>query len=313
MRLLDLLSFPDWREAKTPRGDRTVLALGGGGARGLAHLGVIEAISRSPLELRRIVGVSMGALAGGLCAVDGNPQEAQSRAIDYLRSPDFLEQQHELLGTRPPSASESAGGLFSWYGRLRDFVQAHRRLGRAVSGPSLLGDYLLRDAVDTLLPDIDIAETAIPLSIVAADLLSGHRVVLESGPLRVAVRASMAIPGIFPPVALDKMLLCDVGVVDSIPVDVARSYPHDLAIAVDVGQGHARIQSCATAIDAMMRIDEIGERVLRRRVLDEADWVIRPELDGVAWFDFGRPEQLVRKGYLAGHEQLAKHHLADAA
>lgn len=313
MNLLSLLSFRDKRPQRPDPSGRVVLALGGGGARGLAHLGVIQAITESPMPLQRIVGVSMGALAGALCAVDGNPRAAQGLAIEYLHSPEFQQQQRTLLGTRPATAAESMGGLFSWYGRLKGFVQAHRKLGRAVTGPSLISDCLLQDAIDCLLPDIDISETSIPLSLVAADLLSGHKVVLESGSLRLAVLASMAIPGIFPPVPERGMLLCDIGVLDSVPIDIARSYSHDISIGVDVGQGHSPILSCPTALDTMMRIDEIGERMFRRRTMQEADLIIRPDVDGVAWFDFSRSEELVRNGYLAARDQLAKLRHAEVA
>ncbi len=313
MKLLNLLSFREPQPESPRQPDRAVVALGGGGARGLAHLGVIQAVHESSLALERIVGVSLGALAGSLSAVDLNPRRAQSVAAEFIHSAEFQEQQRILMGAQPATASESTGGFFSWYGRLREFVQAHRKLGRAITGPALLSDCVLHDAIECLLPDIDIAETPVPLSIVAADLLSGNKVVLESGSLRQAVLASMAIPGIFPPVAHQGMLLCDIGVIDSVPIDIARAYPHEVSIAVDVGQGHSRITSCPKAIDVMMRIDEIGERMLRRRALPEADLVIRPEVDSVAWFDFSRPEEVVRRGYLAGRDQLAKFQLSQVA
>ena len=133
------------------------------------------------------------------------------------------------------------------------------------------------------------------------DLLTGQRVVLEKGPLRQAVLASSAIPGIFPPVRWNDMLLADIGVVESVPTIIAKSYDSDLTIAVDVGQDHTKIKECATAIEVMMRVDDICEQLMRRQLLDIADVVIRPNVGSVAWFDFGEPERLIREGRAAGH------------
>lgn len=304
MNLLRLFNRADNPLAAEPAPPRVSIALGGGGARGLAHLGVMQAIEESPLHTTRIVGVSIGGLIGAMCALDGDVAGAQRRAIDLLHSPGFRRTQELLLGTGQATSKESEGGLFSWYDRLKKFVSAHRKLGRAVTSPSLLSDWPLAEVIECLVPDINIEETQTPLSIVAADLLSGHKVVLETGRLRTAVQASMSIPGIFPPVSDRGMLLCDIGVLDSIPLGTARSYPHDVAVGVDVGQAHLAVQQCDTALDVMMRMEEIGERILRRNVLEKADLIVRPDVDAVAWFDFTKPETLIDAGYRAGWDAL---------
>ncbi len=154
------------------------------------------------------------------------------------------------------------------------------------------------------MPDVDIRDLPIPLSIVAVDLLSGQRVVLEQGPLRDAVRASASIPGIFPPVRWGEMLLSDIGVIESIPTLVASAYASDLTIAVDVGQDNTRINGCNTAIEVMMRVDDICERLMRRHLNDAADLVIRPDVGNVAWFDFSQPERLIAEGRAAAHRAI---------
>ena len=287
-----------------------IVALGGGGARGIAHLGAMKAIGQSHLTIKRIVGVSMGALVGAMCAVDTNADSAAAKAIQLLRSPVFQLKQEILMGTAPPTDRESSGGIFSWYDRLKAYVSAHRKLTRSVTHASLISDSPLIESIHALVPDIDISDTKVPLSIVAMDLRSGSRVVLENGPLRLAVQASMAIPGIFPPVRFGNMLLSDIGVIESVPTLIAKSYASELTIAVDVGQDSMVVDDCNTALDVMMRVDDICERMMSRNAMRFADIVIRPSVGGFAWFDFSKPEVLIDAGLQAARTALRRNHIA---
>ncbi len=304
MSLLDFIrSNPSEPTLSSTRS--AVLALGGGGARGIAHLGVIQAIGEAGVQTERIVGVSMGSLVGAMCAADPDVLRVQAKAIELLCSPIFQLKQEILFGAAPPADEETAGGMFPWYGRIRKYLQTHRKLSRAVTSPSLISEEPLIESIEYLLPDVDLEDLPIPLSIVAVDLLTGQRVVLEHGPLRLAVRASASIPGIFPPVRWNDMLLADIGVIESVPTIVAKSYAHDLTIAVDVGQDYDHIKECKTAIEVMIRMDDICERMLRRYLLDAADLVIRPDVGNTAWFDFSHPERLIHEGLIAGQHAMA--------
>lgn len=246
----------------------------------------------------------MGSLVGAMCAVDPDILRVQAKAIELLHSPIFQLKQEILFGASPPKDEESSGGAFSWYGRIKKYLNAHRKLTRAVTGPSLISEAPLQESIEHLLPDVDIQDLATPLSIVAVDLLTGQRVVLEKGPLRQAVQASASIPGIFPPVRWGDMLLSDIGVIESSPTVVAQAYASDLTIVVDVGQDAAKITECKTALEVMMRVDDICERLMRRHALSGADLVIRPDVGNIAWFDFSEPERLIAEGRAAGHRGL---------
>jgi len=292
-------------------GRPVMLALGGGGARGIAHLGVIEVLLDFNFRIERIVGVSIGSLAGAMYAFDPDIQRAQKRALDYLLSPSFQKHQQTLFGARPSPGEQTAGGLFSWYDRVQKYLRAHKIFRRAILQTSLLPGIVMKDVVDNLLPDADIADAQIPLSIVAADLLSGHQVILEKGSVREAVRASSALPGIFPPVETGGMLLCDIGVFYSLPTTVARSYSPETLIAVDVASDLKPLSKFETALDVLIRMDEIGETLFRKHVRDEADLIIQPNVSAVEWFDFSSPEQLIAAGREAARhaaaQLLAKH------
>lgn len=282
-----------------------VVALGGGGARGISHLGVMQALGDAGVQTERIVGVSMGSLAGAMCAADSDIRHVQAKAIELLHSPVFQLKQEILFGAAPPNENESSGSLFSWYGRLRGYLKAHQRLTRAVTSASLISPTPLIDSIEYLIPDVCIEDLSTPLSIVALDLLSGQRVVLENGSLRKAVLASASIPGIFPPVEWGDMLLADIGVIESMPTQIAKSYASDLTIGVDVAQDRCRIESSRTALETMMRVDDICEMMMRRYLFAAADLIIRPDVGNVAWFDFSEPERLINEGRNAARLAIA--------
>jgi len=285
-------------------GRQITLALGGGGARGVAHLGVIEVLLEAGFEIERIVGVSIGSLAGALYATETDIQRVQRRTIDYLTSDQFQKHQQILFGASPQAGEATTGGVFTWYDRIKDYLKAKHRFYRVVNSLALLPGVVLHDVVDYLLPDADISDTQIPLSIVAVDLITGHKVVFEKGSIRDTVRASSALPGIFPPVEIDEMLLCDVGVLYSLPTTVARSYTSGCLAAVDVSSDLKRMPHCDTALDVLMRMDEVGEALFRKQVREAADVVICPEVSDVEWFDFSASEKLVEAGRVAARRML---------
>lgn len=291
-----------------------VVALGGGGARGLSHLGAMEAIGESGVLTERIVGVSIGSLMGGLCAVDRDLHQVQAKAMGLLHSPVFSAKCRRLMRTaakvaaasRQQSAETSPIDWFGrWYDRLERIMRHGHRLTKMLAGPSILSGEILHEAIEAVIPDIDLVDTEIPLSVVAADLTSGHRVVLEKGSLRKAIMASTAIPGFFPPVPWDDMLLCDLGVLDAIPLSVAKSYASDLTIGVDVGNVVQRVDRFNTAIDVVMRMEEIGERLCRRHSIPHADILIRPDVGHRPWYDFTQPTPLIDAGRHAGRAAMA--------
>lgn len=277
------------------------LALGGGGARGISHLGVIDGLHDEGFEVGRVVGVSIGSLAGAMYAFNPNIKQTIAKALGYLLSEPFQSHQQTLFGARRNS-DENTGGVFAWYSRVRSYLRGNRTWHRAVTRPSLLPSAIMQDVVTHLLPEADIAEAKVPLSIVTVDLHSGHQVILERGPVREAVRASSAIPGIFPPVAWEDMLLADLGTYCSLPTVIAQSYGSGPVVGVDVSSRLKHVTRCNTAMDVLMRMDEIGESLFRKHVQAAADFIIRPGVSHAEWFDFSNPELLITLGRKAARQ-----------
>lgn len=281
------------------------LALGGGGARGLAHFGAVQAVREAGFAVERIVGVSIGSLAGAMCALDHPISRVHSQVLEYVTSSEFSSKQEALFGAHPKAEMGSTSGMMAWYERIRMYLWARHLLSRVFHRSSLLPGEILEEVITGLVPDIDICETSTPLSIVAVDLKSGHQIVLEQGSLRRAIAASAAIPGIFPPVPWDDMLLCDVGVLDSLPAQVARAYASDLVIGVDVGPRLEHAEDCESALHVLLRMDEIGERYFRRYSQKLVDILIQPDVGHYQWFDFSEPDRLIRTGLAGGRAAIS--------
>jgi NTE family protein len=178
-------------------------------------------------------------------------------------------------------------------------------LYRAVRRSSLMPGALLEHVVEQLLPDADIADAAIPLTVVAVDLHTGRPKVFDHGPVRLAVRASASVPGIFPPVPFEDKLLCDVGGFAALPLEVARSLDPDLLIAVDVGTDLKPLAREPSAVEILLRMNDIGAELFRQHVKSEADLVILPDVGHVEWFDFTSAGEMIAAGRTAAREALA--------
>ena len=281
---------------------RVSLALGGGGGRGIAHLGVLQAISESELEVERISGISIGAVAGALYATGAEIGEIHRQVLAFIESPSFRRRQSQMFGATP-SRGHGAGAA-GWLSRFKRIFTAHQSMTRAIRHAAILPASVLQHVVDTLLPDIDIEDVKVPLTVVAVDLRSGKRVVLDRGPLREAVRASASIPGVFPPVPWEDQLLCDIGVFESVPVITAKQYASGRTIAVDVSDQVAPVEQCKNILEVFSRVQHLAECELRQYSLKHADIVIRPAIGRRPWFDFSAPEQLISIGRESAHQLL---------
>ncbi len=239
------------------------LALSGGAARGFAHIGVLKVIDEAGVKIDCLAGTSMGALIGALYA-----SGLKVKVMDRLMR---------------------AAGSVSWL----DFV--FPRMG-------LIKGEKIEEIVRLLTRRSTFDQLNIPLAVVAVDLYSGEKVVLKEGLVCRAVRASISIPGFFVPLVVDNRLLVDGGVLDRIPVEVAREMGANIVIAVDTGI-YKRNTKFNSVLDVVTRSFDIMQQEICRSQLTNTDLVISPELD-IAPSQFERAAEAIDAGERAARKAL---------
>ena len=244
------------------------LALSGGAARGIAHVGVARALSENNIPVDYIAGTSAGSLVGGALAT-GMPLDRIEDLGRKMRWRDIGRMTMSRLG-----------------------VQSNERL-----------EQYLRDK----LPITRFEELPVPFAAVATDLNTGAPVILrDKGDLPFAIRASCTIPGWYVPVVDEEgRQLVDGGLVAVIPASVARSLGANIVIAVDVNaEGAKFIGSTSSVIGVVLQSMLVVQKTASRYQLSLADHVIKPKVGHIRWDEMGRAGELVEAGYEAGVESV---------
>jgi NTE family protein len=273
-----------------------VLALGGGGARGFAHLGVLKALDEAGLSFHALAGTSMGAVVGGMYLAYGSA----ARAIDLWR---------EALAKDLIPSVRSIGRVPDAHAKEHPLIQVARRIHNrvvisfAMNKSTVLDDTALIEALEFLIPDIHFSDLPKPLVVVATDLQTGAEVRLRSGPIRPALVASSAIPGMVPAVRIEGQPLVDGGVVAEVPTKAAREQGWPV-IAVDVSMDVPPLSANDLVLDTMMRTQMMTARLLRERQLRSATQVIRPAVGDARWAEWNRFDEFVEAGRRATLEFL---------
>jgi NTE family protein len=231
-----------------PKGMGIVLALGGGGVRGVAHLGLLKVLRDEGIPIAGIAGSSAGSLAAAIYAFD-LPLEP-SFVLHTLYDPE-LERLHKS-------------------GKLHQMVRVMEFLRK----PTLAEGRHYQEGLSRLFGTKQIEDSPVPLAIQAADFNTGELVALRSGPLAEAIRASSAIPGIFPPVRWNGRLLVDGDVAEKVPVTAALGLGLGPVVAFDVSNPYGWSEP-KTALEAALQAGEASRRRLAEMALGQADLVLR--------------------------------------
>jgi len=246
---------------------RVGLALGGGGARGFAHIGVLRVLEQEKIPVDLVIGASVGSLIGALYADTGRVLDAEFLAVEVEKDDLFDYGALAML----------SGGLAKGEG-LERFLSRHLR----------------HPTIETL---------TVPFGAVATELRTGRTVVFDQGSVAQAVRASAAIPGVFSPVVIDGVTYVDGGVTDPVPADVARLRGAELVIAVIIPPAIPPQAPGNPVAIAMQAATLMGAEIAKLRAA-EADVVITPEVGEVAYDDFSRKKALIEAGEAAARRAL---------
>jgi NTE family protein len=267
------------------------LALGGGGVRGAAHLGVLRALEEAGLPPQGIVGTSSGAICAMLYALEPRERFGREtyRHIERIGSQGYAELRHLFhpQTVRAVSLSDRLKVLAGW----------ERVIRSGVFGAGMVSQEALRSNLIALVGGARFEDARLPLAFVAADLHTGEKVLLREGSMLEAALASSAIPGVFPPVPLNGMLLSDGHVIDNLPVADARALvPGSFVLAVDIGDASTPSVP-RTALEVILRAANISREHLRRLSVAQADMLLGFSDIPAGAFEFERSRDLFEAGF----------------
>lgn len=273
------------------------LVLGGGGARGAAHIGVLRELERLNIPIDAIAGTSMGAIVGGLYASGMTPSDLEVLigSLDWSGSfKDVSSRENLRYRRKQDDASFPMNlelGLRGGEVLLPKGLVQGQRLG-----------LILRELTLHVAEVDDFDRLPIPFRAVASDITNGEAVIMGSGDLAIAIRASMSAPGIFAPVKIGGKLLVDGGLVGNVPVEAMRTMDVDVIIAVDVEfplYKPDELQSAINISEQMLTILIRKETARQLEMLGDGDYLIRPELGEFGSANFADILQTVEPGAAA--------------
>ena len=285
-----------------PEADRPTVgvALSGGSALGLAHIGVLRYFEEHHIPVDKIGGTSMGGLIGGLYST--GMDSSQIRAT--VESADW----NALLDPSPPFADQPIADKQRWN---RTFGDLTLRFGKGFSLPSGFNpgeslSLLLSRSTMAYAGVNDFDQLPTPFRCVATDLVSGESVVFAKGSLPVAMRATMSLPGVFTPVKLDRMVLVDGGVLENIPVDAVRDMGAKIVIAIALETPEAKPDQFKSLSDVMRQTVSVVIAKNEQLSLSKADLVISVDTKRFSSTDYQRWSEIIEAGYQAAKAQASQ-------
>ena len=280
------------------------LVLGGGGARGIAHVGVLKVLERERIPVCAIAGTSMGAIVGGLYAAGFDAAELEQ----LLASIDW----NDMFVDSPPRAQLPMERKQEDFRHLVDLEIGYRD-GRLsipaglVRGQKLM--LLLRRLTLSTWRAEDFDQLPIRFRAVAADIVTGRKKVFADGDLAVAIRASMSVPGAFAPVRVGEQLLVDGGMAENVPVDEVRAMGAHPMVVVDVGSQLLKedaLTNPAVVLDQVITALMAEKTARSLATLGDADLLLQPALGDITAADFHRAAEAVAIGEHAAEAQLPR-------
>ncbi len=275
---------------------RTALVLGGGGARGLAHIGVLKVLEREKIPFDLIVGTSAGALVGGMYAYLKDADAVEERFRDFLGSKIY-----NRTGM-PRFLTKKDGENF--FGQVATRLGERIVINLAYSRQGLFERKRLEEAIEFLVEPLDIEELRIPFAAVAVDLNTGREVIYSKGSLRKAIEASSSLPGFLPPLHQNSLALVDGAVLHAVPVLPARDLGAQFVLAVNVSADLEPNPDLENVIDVLFRASSITSHRHSLQQLEKADIILRPDVGRTHWANFSRLEELVDRGEVVAKRAL---------
>ncbi len=289
-------------QTDSPPPPKVGLVLSGGGARGLAHVGVLKVMEREHIPVDLIAGTSMGAIIGGLYASGMSATELERELLQVSWDGIFASRvaRQELSQRRKEEDFE--------FSPLLELGMRNGELRAPQGTVSSRGlEILLRRLTLPVRRVTQFDTLPTPFRAIATDMEHGTELVMSNGDLALAMRSSMSVPGVFAPTDWHDRILGDGGLVNNLPIDVARQMGADHVIAVNVGtplSGRESLSSLVGLTAQMITI--LTEQNVQRSIssLHDGDLLITPDLSGLSASDFARTKELIAAGEAAAEELL---------
>jgi NTE family protein len=282
------------------------LTLSGGGAKGLAHIGILQALDSAGLKVDYLTGTSMGSIIGAMYAAgySGDSIEKMARVLDW----------NLLFSTAPQLSTISIEekSEFDCYAIEIPYVDGNFRIGKGIiEGQELW--LKLSDVFRPVYNITDFSKMSIPFQCMGTDMETGKSVVMDHGNIVTAVRASMAIPSVFTPVKYDDKLLVDGGVVNNFPVKEARKMGADYMIGVNVSGGLLKAEELESALDILLQIGFFKDADTFEKQKAACNMYLLPDLKGYSTGSFDKADSIIDLGIEAGRKYYPFFkHLADS-
>ncbi len=290
------------------------LVLGGGGARGYAHLGVLKKLEEMRIPYDYITGTSMGSIVGGFLAT-GMETEELTQMVRDANWDDLFSDKTDREDLPFRRKTDDTLGLFGpklGIGKDSDLLPRGVMAGQKIT-------FMFESVASQRVSTSNFDNLPIPFRAIATDIVSGRMIVMDTGELSMAMRASMSVPGVFDPVQREGALLVDGGLVRNLPVDVARDMGADVVIAVDVGTKLATKEELTSALAIIYQMSgllTVSNTEKQIKALGDNDVLISPEIgDLISSADFNKLDEAIPLGYDATElvqDQLQKYSLSEA-
>ena len=292
---------PPARAAGTP--PRIGLALSGGGARGIAHVGVLKVLDEMRIPISCVTGTSMGAIVGGTFAVGTPPARLEELVLDANWA--------EIFRDKPPRDEISMRRKADDYKTLFAPEYGVKDGGLALPKGVIAGvsiEAFFRVLAQPAAGITDFRKLPIPFQAFATDIETGESIVLDRGSVAQAMRASMSVPGAIAPVEIDGRLLVDGGIANNLPIDAARSLCGDVVIAVNISTPPLKREELTSALSvAAQLINFLGKQTVDQQLksMGPGDVLIEPDLGDLSASSFERSKDAIRIGEEATRRMAA--------
>lgn len=272
------------------------IALGGGGAKGLAHIGVLEGLEELGIKPRFVAGTSIGSIIAGIYALNGTARGLKEQAAHMIQSEEF----------KNFGLEEFYKGADNILERFKKEVFEKFYIGRLLFKKSHIKTAAARKLFQDLFNDKMFEDCKIAFICNALDIQSGEEIIFKTGSLAEAVWSSCAIPGIFPPFVKDDRIFVDGGVVDNVPVTPVMKLGARIVIASYLGNQPKFKGHPDTGFQISHRAQSFVRFYLDQKILEPADLVIAPDVNGFHWADFSAIDELVKAGRIAVEKNTKK-------